>query len=66
MNRFDRTHLDGVGDGLSIALGLAQKARTASEAASFIERVLLRARAAKDRETLLTLEEIAAESAPRA
>ncbi|MDE1821557.1 MAG: hypothetical protein KGI98_12020 [Euryarchaeota archaeon] len=63
MDRFDRVHLDGVGDGLSIALGLAKKARSAMDATRAIERVLLNARAAKDRDTVITLEELASDRA---
>ena len=62
VNRFDREHVDGIGDGLSLALGIAQEAKTLEEARDAIRDSLLKARLAKDRHNLEELTELA--SAP--
>ncbi len=62
MNRFDREHVDGIGDGLSIALGIVRVAKTIEEARGAIRDILVKARLAKDRHNLEQLTELA--SAP--
>lgn len=61
MNRFDREHVDGIGDGLSIALGAVQSAKTLGEARDAIRDLLLKARLAKDRHNLRELTELASD-----
>lgn len=59
MNRFDREHVDGIGDGLSIALGVLRRARTLEQARESVTRALVVAREAKDRHNLLEIMELA-------
>ncbi len=68
MDRLDREHVDGIGDGLSIALGIAQDAESLEEAREAIRGSLLKARLAKDRHNLEELTELASAPAhpPRA
>ncbi len=68
MNRFDREHIDGIGDGLSIALGAIRKAASLEEARAAIACALMRAREAKDRHNLVEITELASDptSPPRA
>lgn len=61
MNRFDREHVDGIGDGLSIAYGVAQKAASLEEAREAILSALRTAREVKDRHNLAELTELASE-----
>lgn len=65
MNRFDREHVDGVGDGLSIALGITQRAATLAEAREAIRATLITAREAKDRHNLRELTELTSGGATR-
>lgn len=58
MNRFDREHVDGTGDGLSIALGILQRCSTLKDAEARITAALRRAREAKDRDTLRLIAEL--------
>ena len=64
MNRFDREHVDGIGDGLSLALGIAQGAKTLEEATEAIRDSLLKARLAKDRHNLEELTELTSAPGP--
>ncbi len=62
MNRFDREHVDGIGDGLSIAIGILTRASSLAEAREAVRAALVTAREAKDRANLAELKELA--SAP--
>lgn len=66
MNRFDREHVDGIGDGLSIALGIVRAAKTPNDAERGVLGALSLAREAKDRDNLARLKEMVtdAPSAP--
>ena len=59
MNRFEREHLDGIGDGLSIAIGILTRAADLTQATDAIRSALLTAREAKDRANLAELRELA-------
>ncbi len=48
MDRFVREHIDGIGDGLSIAVGILDSARNLSEAKERVKAELINARRAKD------------------
>lgn len=62
MNRFEREHVDGIGDGLSIAVGILEKAGTYAEARARVTLALRRAREAKDRDNLRLIEEFIGQS----
>jgi hypothetical protein len=62
MNKFDREHVDGIGDGLSIAMSILEASTTLGEAKTRIRDALLEARHAKDLDTMERLR--AAASAP--
>ena len=64
MNKFDREHIDGIGDGLSIAMGILEASRTMEEGKSRVRNALLEARHAKDLDTMERLR--AAASVPTA
>ncbi len=53
-----REHIDGIGDGLSIALGIVERASSIEESRQKILMELRRARAAKDRDNCRLLEEL--------
>ena len=55
-----REHIDGIGDGLSIALGIAERASSIEEARKRITVELRRARAAKDSDNRRILSELTA------
>lgn len=59
MNRFDREHVDGIGDGLSIALKIIQSSLDLAEAGNRVTSALLLAREAKDRDNVARLKEMA-------
>ncbi len=63
MNRFDREHIDGLGDGLSLSLGILTKARSLDEARAAVRDALLLAREAKDRDNLRALTEMVSSGA---
>jgi hypothetical protein len=52
MNKFDREHIDGIGDGLSIAMGILEASRDLEEGKSRIRNALIEARHAKDLDTM--------------
>ena len=52
MNRFDREHVDGIGDGLSIAMGILEASTSIAEARERVREKLLEARRAKDLDNL--------------
>ncbi len=64
MNRFEHEHTDGIGDGLSMALGILQKSRNLEEAQEAVIRTLRLAREAKDRSNLRALTEMVSDRAP--
>jgi hypothetical protein len=64
MNKFDREHVDGIGDGLSIAMSILETSNTLGEARTRIRDALLEARHAKDLDTMERLR--VASSAPTA
>lgn len=55
-----REHIDGIGDGLSIALRIAETSRSLREATLRIEEELLAARRAKDLDNVATIQGIIA------
>ena len=59
LNRFEREHVDGLGDGLSIALGIVTSSKDLREANNRVLAALRLAREAKDRENLAQLRELA-------
>lgn len=59
LNKFEREHVDGLGDGLSIALGIVGSSRDLREANNRVLATLKLAREAKDRENLAQLRELA-------
>ena len=59
MDPLDRQHVDGVGDGLSIAIGILDRAQSLAEAREAVRTTLVTARQAKDRANLLRLRELA-------
>ncbi len=63
LNKFEREHVDGLGDGLSIAIGIVRSSRTLTEANNRITAALVQAREAKDRENLAQLRELTGASA---
>ena len=63
MNRFDREHVDGIGDGLSIAIGILTRASSLAEAREAVRSALVTAREAKDRANLSELRELASDRA---
>lgn len=56
----EREHVDGIGDGLSIAVGIVRSSKTLTEANNRITAALVRAREAKDRDNLAKLRELTA------
>ena len=58
MNRFEREHVDGIGDGLSMALGILDRAKSVHEAREGIVAELKRAREAKDRDNARMVREL--------
>ena len=52
MNRFDREHVDGIGDGLSIAIGILESCGSIGEARERVKEKLVEARRAKDLDNL--------------
>lgn len=52
MNKFDREHVDGIGDGLSIAMGILEASRSLEEGKSRVRDALVEARHAKDLDTM--------------
>ena len=52
MNRFDREHVDGIGDGLSIAIGILESCGSIAEARERVKEKLIEARRAKDLDNL--------------
>jgi hypothetical protein len=58
MDRFERERVDGLEDGLSIALGIVRSSRNVDGARAGIERALTLAREAKDRDNLARLKEM--------
>ena len=59
MNRFDKEHVDGIGDGLSIALGIIRRAKDLREANNAVLHALTLAREAKDRHNLEEIKALA-------
>lgn len=51
MNRFDRTHVDGVGDGLNMALTILERSGSLPEARERATNELRRAREARGRDS---------------
>jgi|HubBroStandDraft_1064217.scaffolds.fasta_scaffold42355_2 hypothetical protein len=62
MNRFEREHVDGIGDGLSMAMGILERADSLEAARGMVRGELLRAREAKDRDNARALRELTAAS----
>jgi hypothetical protein len=60
MNRFEREHTDGLGDGLSMAMGILERATSLDEARGMVRSELLRAREAKDRDNAQRLRDLTA------
>ncbi len=57
MDRLEREHMDGLGDGLGMALGIMRKARNLDEATDRVRAELDRAREAKYRDTTRRIRE---------
>ena len=57
-----REHIDGIGDGLSIALGIVERASSLADARRKVTTELRRARAAKDSDNCRIISELTAGS----
>lgn len=63
MNRFDREHVDGIGDGLSIAIGILESCASVMEARERVKEKLVEARRAKDLDNLDLIRRVSGASA---